>query len=317
MPSPRRYQEPCELRSRLQYLFETGEGTDCRILVEREEGSEDGPAEFNAHRAVLLASSVPLRMLLLQASSNSDALPTIRLKDVSPEAFAACLSYIYSGKIGPVTPANAVDIFIAADRLDLPVLRKRAEHYLPRAISTATVGQHLRKAVHAKQMQLVAFCSAFIGRHFDAFLQTTAFLGLPQSILVALLSSPEICVENEDKVRKQVKWRRRSLNCRAVFQHVFFAFLCFPCRFLSLCSAGASIDFASRAPQAVPWPLEAGSIIIANTRSPRAPPPQPLLTLSCRLHCPLPGSNCSLLKLRRPQSPLSLPTAYTLIHRPS
>jgi BTB/POZ domain/BTB And C-terminal Kelch len=210
MPAPRRYQERSELRARLAYLFQSGEGTDLQILVERndEDTLDASPSVFNAHRAVLLASSAPLRMMLLQAASSyssSDAdsnqpLPTIRLRDITPEAFASCLAYIYTGAIGPLTPSNCVDVFIAADRLDLPLLRKKAENYLPRAVNLGNLAVHLRKAAKAKQMQLVAYCAAYVGRHFDAFLETVGFLALPQSILVALLSSPNIGVENEDKV---------------------------------------------------------------------------------------------------------------------
>jgi hypothetical protein len=124
---------------------------------------------------------------------------SIRLQNVSADAFGALLTFIYTGEIA-LTAASAVDIFVAADRFDITPLRRRAELFLPRCLTVSNVAGFLMKACKLQQLQLAAYFSAFIARHFDAFLESPGFLTLPQSVLRALLSSPNVCVENEGKV---------------------------------------------------------------------------------------------------------------------
>ena len=201
-PPSRQLVDRGDLRGRLAYLFQTGEGADCEIYVE--------DALFRVHRCILLTASAPMRMQLLETAQHVRPPPqlphALRLYDVTPDAVGALLTYLYSGVIS-VSDSTAVDTYIAADKFDIGGLRRRAEFHLPRSLSVGTVAGHLVKACRLKQMQLAGYLSAYIARHMDAFLESAGFLALPRSIIRALLCSPNICVESETKVRARPETR--------------------------------------------------------------------------------------------------------------
>ncbi|KAL9179372.1 hypothetical protein ACHAXT_008662 [Thalassiosira profunda] len=102
-----------------------GSGTDLEVLIPRRgnDAAEPSTAQFNLHYPIVAASSAYL-------AANPEPKSGRVIADVDPEAFAACVEFMYTGEFqlpstNPETSPNVTSVLDAANILQIDALRER------------------------------------------------------------------------------------------------------------------------------------------------------------------------------------------------
>lgn len=93
-------------------------------------------ATFYAHRSILSVRS-PVFAAMFSHSMLEDQNSTIEITDLQPETVRALLEYIYTSNVEEIDEHNAVEIFKAADKYELELLKQRAELIMMNSLSVS------------------------------------------------------------------------------------------------------------------------------------------------------------------------------------
>ncbi len=91
---------------------------------------------FYAHRSILSVRS-PVFAAMFSHSMLEDQNSTIEITDLQPETVRALLEYIYTSNVEEIDEHNAVEIFKAADKYELELLKQKAELIMMNSLSVS------------------------------------------------------------------------------------------------------------------------------------------------------------------------------------
>lgn len=112
-----------DLRSLLQHELHT----DVTLNV--------GEEKFQAHRAILAARS-PVFAKMFEHESLEKMENRIVIEDISVEAMKQLLHYLYTGDTDELSTEEYLSLFVAADKYDIPKLKKNCSSYLCSKVTT-------------------------------------------------------------------------------------------------------------------------------------------------------------------------------------
>ncbi|KAF6735013.1 Kelch-like protein 10 [Oryzias melastigma] len=164
-----------------------------------------GDAEFHVHKIILYACSPYFRNLFTLWSDPDCWIYDIT--DVSPETMSLIVKFFYTG-FAPVTEANAKELFITADRYDIPwphasLLQLFDSYYYP-------------------ELRRKAF--SYILTHFEMVaVISKQFPLLSVQHLVQIIQCDQLLVKREETVYEAIlKWISYSLDERKEYISLLF-----------------------------------------------------------------------------------------------
>lgn len=142
----------------------------------------------------------------LYRPGTSDHRPRLSLTGVPLHAVAALLRFVYTGTVA-LARHTTTDILFLSEKFSIAALRSLCELYMPRVLREDNVCSVLTSAVDARAEGLVAYCTAYILRHFDGVIESPGFLKLPRALVASLLAHDDLCVMNEERLFKAIlRW---------------------------------------------------------------------------------------------------------------
>lgn len=187
----------------------------------------NGTINFSAHRCVLSASSS-----YFQALFSDDFLEkrsgVVELEEIGATAMEKVLEFIYTGEV-EMDLANAQDLVMAADYLNIPALKLNASAVLERSISMSTCLTLQKFSTKYDCARLKESCAFFINQNFSQVAKSEGFGELSFESLIDLFRRDELNVANENEVfYSAISWVKHDLHAREkllpdVLKHVRFA----------------------------------------------------------------------------------------------
>ncbi|KAL5061249.1 hypothetical protein RYX36_032853 [Vicia faba] len=179
---------------------------------------------------------------------SQQTLVTLRI-DASEEApFMELLKFMYNRCLYPTSPPRLLDVFMAADKFEVPSCLKYCSRVLlniPMTVESALLYLELPLCVrmtNAVQPLVIAAKQYLVARYKDITRHQEELMELPLAGIVALLSSDELQVGSEDAVYDFVMvWARTQYpnleERRKILRHNLIRFIRFPfmtCRKLKI-----------------------------------------------------------------------------------
>ena len=122
----------------------------CDIEIEVHDQRINESRVFCAHRAILCLRSEVLnkRIEELMKTHSGPRKPRLRLYGFNPDIFHYILQYIYTDKIDPNFDLrrNIMDLYVAADYVQLPELNAMIKEYLYDSVNTNDVSRYIQWA---------------------------------------------------------------------------------------------------------------------------------------------------------------------------
>ncbi|XP_064643279.1 uncharacterized protein LOC135497364 [Lineus longissimus] len=147
---------------------------------------------FYAHRNVLVSRSDYFRAMFCDGLRESASQNTIRMPDISPEAFLAMLEFIYSNKIwSKLDSFTLVELMRVADMFSLDGLKQVVRGTLASDITTENVVQIYTEASTKLPVldDIRTMCLDFISENFEEVTKSAAFCDLPQAIMLEVVQN--------------------------------------------------------------------------------------------------------------------------------
>ncbi len=173
--------------------------------------------EIKAHKIILVARSEYFRAMFLSGMKESTD-KTIPIQDVSSSTFRNLLQFIYTGTT-PVTEANIVELFGAAEMFQVPDLKELCILHFPQVVNGSNVFELLLLASAHEEIMLKSLAKKYILKNWSNLHQTEEFkiLFLPQNqaILLELMKDLAPKSENKSDPKPQplvIKKRKTSLT---------------------------------------------------------------------------------------------------------
>ncbi|XP_047739160.1 uncharacterized protein LOC108682676 isoform X2 [Hyalella azteca] len=211
---------PCLLED-LTRLQEDSDSADLVFIIGREE------VKLTAHKLIL---KLRCKRFMETCGTGGDtcAIPgssvtpgkphtTIRLPHYQPPVFRVVLSYIYTGKV-LVTDHSVFEVYGVAHDLGLEELCQSCHDHLTATITphnactflAAALAMHQRTGGSKGSQQFVERCIAYVGDNASECLHTSAFLNLSKDVVITLISSDNLALEEEDVWRAVLRWAKAS-----------------------------------------------------------------------------------------------------------
>ncbi|XP_054720255.1 speckle-type POZ protein-like [Uloborus diversus] len=110
----------------LQNAFENPRFSDVTLKV--------GDVQFPAHK-IILANRSKVFDAMFDSEMKESQENVVNLVEMKPSVAKAMLSYIYSGSIQELSVDRATDLYVAADRYDMPELKQWCKDFILKHIS--------------------------------------------------------------------------------------------------------------------------------------------------------------------------------------
>ncbi|CAF0897392.1 unnamed protein product [Didymodactylos carnosus] len=135
-------EEACTKRRTKRRRYNTNSGSAGESSCESNQqlstslsSSSDYSTTFHAHRSILSVRS-PVFAAMFSHSMLEEQNATIEINDLTAETVRALLDYIYTGDVEDIED-NSIDIFKAADKYALELLKQKAELIMMESLSVA------------------------------------------------------------------------------------------------------------------------------------------------------------------------------------
>lgn len=171
-PRPALPEVPASLGPNLGALLKAGDRADVSIHV--------GPRTFHAHHVILTARSKVFRAML-DGPMKEGLEGRVTVAEVEPEVFGALLHFIYTDDLpeelaeGGLDAAMAQHLLMAADRFQVPRLRRICEQRLLENLDVDTVCTTAAIADHNKAAELKRRCLEFIAQNLPLVMKSASF----------------------------------------------------------------------------------------------------------------------------------------------
>mmetsp|Transcript_38617 Transcript_38617/g.106337 ORF Transcript_38617/g.106337 Transcript_38617/m.106337 type:complete len:504 (-) Transcript_38617:60-1571(-) len=193
--------------SNLSRLRDRGELCDLSVRV--------GGLTFAVHRVVLASGSEYFRCLLNNGMCESRTHEVI-IEEVEPDVFEQVLSFLYSGEAAIKDRPAAVRLLAAAERFLMNDLAKITFQSLKQHATADDYAALYAEARELSLWDLGEFAFARCCEHFEEVSRTAAFRALPRTLVVEMLESDFLLVEDEESVvRSAVDWADEAARKQA------------------------------------------------------------------------------------------------------
>ncbi|XP_071508218.1 actin-binding protein IPP-like [Diadema antillarum] len=153
---------------------------------------------YHAHRVILAACS-PYFDAMLSGGMSESSQDVIDIHGVEPEIFNCLLEFIYTGNI-EVTTSNAQGLLFAADMFQLTEIKDICSSFLKLQLHSSNCVGFLRFALDLSCQDLATSSRSYVHNHFSQVRLEEEFLDLDLDLLIEILLSEELRVENEFEV---------------------------------------------------------------------------------------------------------------------
>lgn len=157
-----------------------------------------GSSEFKCHRVILAACSVFFKALL-SSGMKEDLQKRIELKEISTETFAEILDCLYTGT-NILKEENMIEIWHAANQLQILFLLKECEQFLKEKISTSNCFAIYQSSKLLDSEELTELSWAYILQNFESIRRSDEILMLNENEMKSLISSQDLNTKSEDNV---------------------------------------------------------------------------------------------------------------------
>uniref|UniRef100_A0A2C9JSZ5 BTB domain-containing protein n=1 Tax=Biomphalaria glabrata TaxID=6526 RepID=A0A2C9JSZ5_BIOGL len=166
-----------------------------------------GTTTFGCHRFLLAACSGFFRGLFRSGMKETE-LKNVDLEDISSETFELILESLYTGH-GVLTNDNVIDIWRAADKLQIVFLVNECEHFVLKSLSLENYNKYYQIGCLLSSQPVTKAAWPYLLKNFHSFVQTSVFLESSMNELLKLVQSQELVVNSEHDVIKAIlKWTK-------------------------------------------------------------------------------------------------------------
>ncbi|XP_059164126.1 uncharacterized protein LOC131947058 [Physella acuta] len=160
---------------------------------------------LQCHRIFLAASSHFFRALLTTDMKEAKE-GCVTINGISLKTFQHILKSMYTGKV-PLTKDNFIDIWQAADQLQIDFIVAHCEDFAAKAISVANFESVVNTAKAFKSEKVLDASKLFMINNFGIIMNYKSLMELEVKDFNELIDSRDLKVENEDWVIQTVlKW---------------------------------------------------------------------------------------------------------------
>uniref|UniRef100_A0A2C9LKC5 BTB domain-containing protein n=1 Tax=Biomphalaria glabrata TaxID=6526 RepID=A0A2C9LKC5_BIOGL len=164
-----------------------------------------GTTKFGCHRFLLAACSGYFKALFRSGMKETE-IRNVDIDDISSETFELILETLYTGH-GVLTNDNVIDIWRAADKLQIVFLITECEHYVIRSMSSENYIEYYQIGNLLSSQPVTKAASLYVLNNFNSFVKTSAFLELSRNDLLKLVQSQNLKVNSEhDVIMAILKW---------------------------------------------------------------------------------------------------------------
>ncbi|KAJ8410553.1 hypothetical protein AAFF_G00194570 [Aldrovandia affinis] len=195
------------LQEGLKELLNQNKFVDCILKVE--------DRSFPCHRVIMAACSPYFRELYLsedgmELESNKEVV----LDNVDPTIMDMIVRYLYSAEI-ELTDENVQDIFVVANRFQIPSVFTACVNYLHKKLSLANCLAIFRMGLVLNCPRLAVAARDYIADRFEILSKEEDFFQLAPHELFAIIGGDSLNVEKEESVFESLmKWIRSDKEKR-------------------------------------------------------------------------------------------------------
>ncbi|XP_065581334.1 uncharacterized protein LOC136040871 [Artemia franciscana] len=146
------------------------------------------------------------------------SLPKIKLPNYTPEIFQNVLVYVYTGKI-TLFEGTVIEMMMLASEMGIEDLRGSCETFISSSLSVKNACFYLVKAIEIQDqsagssgakcpLPFIEKCIGYIGENASECMKTEGFLNLPKDVLIRLISSDHLAIEEEEVWRAVLSWSK-------------------------------------------------------------------------------------------------------------
>ncbi|XP_059171634.1 kelch-like protein 40a [Physella acuta] len=177
---------------------------------------------LQCHRIFLAASSHFFRALLMSDMKEAKE-GCVTINGISLKTFQHILKSMYTGKV-PLTTDNFIDIWQAADQLQIDFIVTHCEDFATKAISVENIESVINTAKAFKSEKVLDALKSFMLNNFRILMNDKPIMELEVKDFNELIDSRDLKVENEDWVIQTVlKWVDYwpKEKCIVEYEHVY------------------------------------------------------------------------------------------------
>ncbi|KAG9329815.1 hypothetical protein JZ751_028924 [Albula glossodonta] len=189
------------LQDGLKELLNENKFVDCNLKV--------GERTLPCHKLIMAACSPYFRELFFSEDGKEvEGNDEVILEDVDPTTMDMIIGYLYSAEIN-LTDENVQDVFVVANRFQIPSVFTVCVNYLQRQLSPDNCLAIFRLGLVLNCPRLAAAARNYIADRFEILSKEEDFLQLAPHELFAIIGVDSLNVEKEEVVFESLmKWVR-------------------------------------------------------------------------------------------------------------
>lgn len=195
----------------------------CDVVFEFEDDTQ-----IHAHRVILASQSRVFEAMLFGSNMREKHEKVIKIKDssISSQNFKDLLYYVYTGTI-MITEANAIPLVYLSQMYELNSLTESCLSFLKNHISAINALELYCTSEHIND-QFSKNCLKIIEREtYQALSQSPMFVKLPENVLISILQSEKLTIEELELFNLVAKWikanDKNKEQTEVVMRHVRFS----------------------------------------------------------------------------------------------
>ncbi|XP_036396470.1 kelch-like protein 41b [Megalops cyprinoides] len=194
------------LQDGLKELLNENKLVDCTLKV--------GDRSFPCHRVIMAACSPYFRELFFSEDGKELDSKEVVLENVDPTIMDMIIQYLYSADID-LTDDNVQDIFVVANRFQIPSVFTACVNYLQRKLSLGNCLAIFRLGLVLNCPRLAVAARNYIADRFEILSKEEDFLQLAPHELFAIIGGDSLNVEKEEVVFESLmRWIRSDKETR-------------------------------------------------------------------------------------------------------
>ncbi|KAK0048933.1 kelch-like protein 28 [Biomphalaria pfeifferi] len=161
-----------------------------------------GTTKFGCHRFLLAACSGFFRGLFRSGMKETE-LKYVNFEDIYSETFELILESMYTGH-GVLTNDNVIDIWRAADKLQIVFLITECENFVIKSLSLENYIEYYQIGNLLNSQSVTKAAWPYVINNFNSFYETRAFLESPMNEILHIVQSQDLKVNSEQDVIKAI-----------------------------------------------------------------------------------------------------------------
>ena len=190
----------------LAQMYRDGSRTDLTVVV--------GDRRFEVHGCMLMCGSEFFQTQLQTAVGNA-SMREMELPAMSARAFELIVECVYTGVLRSIDDSNVMELLEASQRLQVGAAEAQCCEWLEEHLDASSALVMWESATRLGCAKIREMAWLAVARHLGDVARQEAFLALPQSQLVELVSGDSLAVHSEVVVYEAVMgWVRSDIATR-------------------------------------------------------------------------------------------------------